>query len=253
MLRNAPIHLNPYPAVPEGVRRDTHFIPASMTKPADPVAADLVVLAVQRKEQDLPGKTELAVGDTLLRQGPWAALDYHLDDSDVLVVDRATFPSDTMSTHFIQAPGMVRLARWGLQEKVWELEERGIAIETMTSPLHEVDRAVLDGEDEGFLRLHVKKGSDLILGATLVAEHAGDMIGELAQAIPHKIGLGKIASTIHPYPTQGEVVKKAADAWRRHASHPKGAIAHPNSRDAHHPCSHRDLSDDYEKIARYKI
>lgn len=50
-------------------------------------SGDLVVLAVQRKEQDLPGKTELAVGDTLLLQGPWAALDYHLDDPDVLVVD----------------------------------------------------------------------------------------------------------------------------------------------------------------------
>jgi hypothetical protein len=49
----------------------------------------------------------------------------------------------------------------------------------------------------------------------LVAEHAGDMIGELCLAITHKIGLGKIAGVIHPYPTQGEVVKKAADAWRR--------------------------------------
>ncbi len=82
-------------------------------------------------------------------------------------------------------------------------------------PLSGVDRAILDGADEGFLRLHLQKGSDRILGATLVAEHAGDMLGELCLAVTHQVGLGKIAGVIHPYPTQGEVVKKAADTWRR--------------------------------------
>jgi pyruvate/2-oxoglutarate dehydrogenase complex dihydrolipoamide dehydrogenase (E3) component len=98
-----------------------------------------------------------------------------------------------------------------------EAEEKGIAVETLTIHLADVDRAILDGDDEGFLRLHLEKGSKegKILGATLVAEHAGDMIGELCLAITHGIGLGKIASVIHPYPTQGEVVKKAADTWRR--------------------------------------
>src|SRR6185503_305865 len=94
---------------------------------------------------------------------------------------------------------------------------RGLEVDTVTVPLSTVDRAILDGDDEGFLRLHLEKGSKegKILGATLVAEHAGDMIGELCLAITHGIGLGKIASVIHPYPTQGEVVKKAADTWRR--------------------------------------
>jgi pyruvate/2-oxoglutarate dehydrogenase complex dihydrolipoamide dehydrogenase (E3) component len=69
--------------------------------------------------------------------------------------------------------------------------------------------------DQGRLRLDVRTAADQILGATLVAEHAGDMIGELCLAATHKIGLGKIASVIHPYPTQGEVIKKAADTWRR--------------------------------------
>ena len=82
-------------------------------------------------------------------------------------------------------------------------------------PLGEVDRAVLDGADEGFLRVVIEAGKDRILGATLVAEHAGDMIGELCVAITHGIGLGKIASTIHPYPTQSEVFRKAANQWRR--------------------------------------
>ena len=88
-------------------------------------------------------------------------------------------------------------------------------VDTLTLPLSDVDRSKLEGADEGFLRVYLKKGSDRILGATLVGEHAGDMIGELCLAITHGVGLGKIASVIHPYPTQGEVVKKAADTWRR--------------------------------------
>jgi pyruvate/2-oxoglutarate dehydrogenase complex dihydrolipoamide dehydrogenase (E3) component len=105
------------------------------------------------------------------------------------------------------------IAHVGLYEK--DARERGLEVDTLTVPLSTVDRAILEGADEGFLRLHLKKGKDRILGATLVADHAGDMIGELCLAITHRIGLGKIASVIHPYPTQGEVVKKAADQWRR--------------------------------------
>jgi len=96
-----------------------------------------------------------------------------------------------------------------------DAREQGLEVESLTVPLDEVDRAVLDGATEGFLRLHLARGKDRILGATLVAEHAGDMLGELCLAVTHGVGLGKIAGTIHPYPTQGEVVKKAADAWRR--------------------------------------
>jgi pyruvate/2-oxoglutarate dehydrogenase complex dihydrolipoamide dehydrogenase (E3) component len=92
---------------------------------------------------------------------------------------------------------------------------RGLEVDTLTVPLADNDRAVLDGEDEGFLRVHLERGTDRILGATLVAEHAGDMLGELCLAITQGIGLGSIASVIHPYPTQAEVVKKAADTWRR--------------------------------------
>jgi pyruvate/2-oxoglutarate dehydrogenase complex dihydrolipoamide dehydrogenase (E3) component len=91
----------------------------------------------------------------------------------------------------------------------------GHRVQTITVPLHEVDRAVLDGQEDGFLRVHLEQGTDRILGATLVAEHAGDMIGEIALAITAGVGLAKIGATIHPYPTQGEVFRKAADAWRR--------------------------------------
>jgi pyruvate/2-oxoglutarate dehydrogenase complex dihydrolipoamide dehydrogenase (E3) component len=105
------------------------------------------------------------------------------------------------------------IAHVGLYER--DARGRGLEVDTLTVALADNDRAVLDGEDEGFLRVHLERGSDKILGATLVAEHAGDMLGELCLAITQGIGLGSIASVIHPYPTQSEVVKKAADTWRR--------------------------------------
>jgi pyruvate/2-oxoglutarate dehydrogenase complex dihydrolipoamide dehydrogenase (E3) component len=107
------------------------------------------------------------------------------------------------------------IAHVGMYEK--DARAKGLEVDTLTIHMADVDRAILDGDDEGFLRVHVEKGSKegKILGATLVAEHAGDMIGELCLAVTHGIGLDKIAGVIHPYPTQGEVVKKAADTWRR--------------------------------------
>ncbi len=96
-----------------------------------------------------------------------------------------------------------------------EAERREIEIDTVTVPLGEVDRAILDDAGDGYLTVHVLKGTDRIAGATLVAPRAGDMIGELVLAMTAEVGLERIASTIHPYPTQGEIVKKAADAWRR--------------------------------------
>jgi pyruvate/2-oxoglutarate dehydrogenase complex dihydrolipoamide dehydrogenase (E3) component len=112
------------------------------------------------------------------------------------------------------------IAHVGMYEK--DAREKGIEVDTITVPLSTVDRAILDGADGGFLRVHVEKGSKegKIVGATLVAEHAGDMFGELCLAVTHGIGLKRIASVIHPYPTQGEAVKKAADQWRRGALTP---------------------------------
>jgi pyruvate/2-oxoglutarate dehydrogenase complex dihydrolipoamide dehydrogenase (E3) component len=96
-----------------------------------------------------------------------------------------------------------------------EAEKLGYAVDTLTVPLSEVDRAVLDGEDEGFLRVHLKKGGDRILGGTLVAERAGDMIGLLSLAMTHGLGLAKLSQTIFPYPTRGEVFRKAGDLYNR--------------------------------------
>lgn len=92
---------------------------------------------------------------------------------------------------------------------------RGIEVRTITVPLNSVDRAVLDGEDQGYLRISLKAGSDRILGATLVARHAGDMISEITAIMTAGKGLSSLAKTIHPYPTRAEVIKKAADAYNR--------------------------------------
>ena len=105
------------------------------------------------------------------------------------------------------------IAHVGLYEK--DAKDKGIEVDTFTFPLSEVDRAILDGEDEGFARVHVKKGTDQILGATIVATHAGDMISEYTLAMKGGLGLNTIANTIHPYPTQAEVIKKTANAWRK--------------------------------------
>ena len=98
---------------------------------------------------------------------------------------------------------------------VHEAEEQGIAIQTFTQHFNEVDRAILDGEPAGFVRVHIKRGTDEMVGATVVAGHAGDMIGELSLAMTHGIGLKKIASTIHPYPTQAEAIRKIGDQFNR--------------------------------------
>jgi len=78
-----------------------------------------------------------------------------------------------------------------------------------------VDRAILDGEDEGFVKVNVKKGTDKIVGATIVAGRAGDMISEIILAMTHGLGLSKIGSTIHPYPRQAEAIRKLGDQYNR--------------------------------------
>lgn len=91
----------------------------------------------------------------------------------------------------------------------------GIPTETIRVDLADVDRAILDGETDGFLEVVVKEGSDRIVGATMVARHAGEMISEMTLAVVGGVGLGTLSSTIHPYPTQADVFKRAGDAWSR--------------------------------------
>jgi pyruvate/2-oxoglutarate dehydrogenase complex dihydrolipoamide dehydrogenase (E3) component len=101
----------------------------------------------------------------------------------------------------------------GLDER--QANERGIAVTTFVQALHDVDRAVLDGETDGFVKVHVRAGTDTIVGATIVARHAGEMLPELTLAMARGVGLGALASVIHTYPTQAEAIRKLGDAYQR--------------------------------------
>jgi pyruvate/2-oxoglutarate dehydrogenase complex dihydrolipoamide dehydrogenase (E3) component len=113
------------------------------------------------------------------------------------------------------------LAHVGLTAR--KARERGIEVRTFTLPMSEVDRAVLDGEAEGLALVHVRKGGDRIVGATIVAAHAGEMIGEVALAMTRKLGLSALSQTIHPYPTQAEVLKRLGDAYQKSRLTPRMA------------------------------
>ncbi|MBE9203421.1 mercuric reductase [Synechocystis salina LEGE 06099] len=105
------------------------------------------------------------------------------------------------------------IAHVGLNETTADALD--IGYKTIKIPFSQVDRAIAAGETEGFLKIIHIANSDEILGATIVAPHAGEMISEITTAIVNKIGLSKLSSVIHPYPTQAEAIKKAADAYRR--------------------------------------
>jgi pyruvate/2-oxoglutarate dehydrogenase complex dihydrolipoamide dehydrogenase (E3) component len=105
------------------------------------------------------------------------------------------------------------IAHVGLYEQ--EARQRGLKLQTLTVSLAEIDRAVLDGEPEGFARLHVDAKNGHILGATAVARHAGEMIGEVVLAMTEKAKVGALSRTIHPYPTEAEVWKRLGDSYQR--------------------------------------
>lgn len=105
------------------------------------------------------------------------------------------------------------VAHVGLYVK--QARERKIPVKTFTIPMHDVDRAVADGEEDGFVKIHVRDGTDTILGATVVARHAGEMINGISLAMVAGIGLRTLARVIHAYPTQAEGIRKAADAYTR--------------------------------------
>lgn len=97
----------------------------------------------------------------------------------------------------------------------WEAEKAGIAVTTYTHLLAETDRGRADGEADGFVKVHVQRGSDKILGATIVGRHAGELISEITVAMSGGLGLRHLATVIHPYPTEAEAIRKVADAYNR--------------------------------------
>jgi pyruvate/2-oxoglutarate dehydrogenase complex dihydrolipoamide dehydrogenase (E3) component/uncharacterized membrane protein YdjX (TVP38/TMEM64 family) len=105
------------------------------------------------------------------------------------------------------------IAHVGYYDK--DAQAAGFVVATITVELAQVDRAILDGETEGFARVHYDKKTGRILGGTIVARHAGEMIGELTLAIGAKQSIGVLSSIIHPYPTQAEALRKIGDAYMR--------------------------------------
>ena len=105
------------------------------------------------------------------------------------------------------------IAHVGLYVK--EARQQRIPVKTFTIPMHDVDRAITDGEEDGFVKIHVREGSDKILGATIVARHAGEMINSISLAMVAGIGLRELAHVVPAYPTQGGAIRQAADAYTR--------------------------------------
>src|SRR5581483_4357432 len=101
----------------------------------------------------------------------------------------------------------------GLSET--EAKERNVAHEVTAYRLEELDRAIADGDTEGFVKVLTVPGKDRVLGATVVGAHAGEVIAEFVLAMKHGIGLNRILGTIHVYPTFAEANKYAAGAWKR--------------------------------------
>jgi len=216
----------------DGLRR-VHFARGGTTGRVD---ADHVLVSVGRKPNleglDLErarvryGEQGVEVDDRLrtTNRRIYAAGDVsskykftHVADAEArLVIQNALFLGRKRASDLV-VPWVTytspEIAHVGLYEK--DARERGIEVDTITVDLHAVDRARLDGEDSGFLRVHLERGKDRILGATLVSEHAGETIAQLALAITAGVGMEEIAATIHPYPTQAEAIKRAADQWRR--------------------------------------
>ena len=105
------------------------------------------------------------------------------------------------------------VAHVGLSEN--EAKQKNIEYDLFVVPLEDVDRAVVESEEAGFAKILTAKGSDKILGATIVAPHAGDLLHEFVLAMNAKIGLGKIASMIHAYPTFAALARKAGDKYNK--------------------------------------
>jgi pyruvate/2-oxoglutarate dehydrogenase complex dihydrolipoamide dehydrogenase (E3) component len=113
------------------------------------------------------------------------------------------------------------VARVGLSER--EAIEKGLDYEVTRYGIDDLDRAIADGEDHGFIKVITPKGKDKILGVTIVGHHAGDLISEYVLAMKYNLGLNKILGTIHLYPSFAETNKYVAGVWKRN-NQPEGLL-----------------------------
>ena len=113
------------------------------------------------------------------------------------------------------------VARVGLSED--EARAQGIAVDVTKYQLSDLDRAIADSAEQGFVKVLTAPGKDTILGACIVGEHAGDLLAGLVLAMKHGIGLNKVLGTIYSYPTLAEATKSVAGVWKR-AHAPQAAL-----------------------------
>jgi pyruvate/2-oxoglutarate dehydrogenase complex dihydrolipoamide dehydrogenase (E3) component len=133
------------------------------------------------------------------------------------VIRNALFPFGRARASSLNIPWVTytdpEIAHVGMYEK--DAQSRGLKVDTYTVALSGVDRAILEGDTEGFVKVHTKKGTGVILGATIVGEHAGEMISEVTVAMKAKMSLGDLANVIHPYPTTADAIRKTGDLFNK--------------------------------------
>ncbi len=203
---------------------------------AHPVTADQILVAAGRPPNVdgigleaagvAFGRQGIRVNDRLQTSNPriFAAGDvsstlqftHHADFQARQVIGNALFFGQSRASRLIvpwctyTAP---ELAHVGLTHEA--AASQGTGVDEIVVPLEAVDRAVLSGETAGLLKVVLARGTDRVLGVTIVAPNAGDLIGEAVVAMTQRIGLSAIGRAMHPYPTTAEAYRKAADQWRR--------------------------------------
>lgn len=157
-----------------------------------------------------------AAGDVCL---PWK-FTHAADAAARIVVQNALFATGPLGRRRVSALTMSwctftdpEVAHAGLSER--EARDRGIDVETFTQPLASLDRAMTDATTDGFVKLHTRRGSGRIVGATVVAPRAGELISEVSVAMAAGMRLGALAQVVHPYPTYAEAIRKCGDSYNR--------------------------------------
>jgi pyruvate/2-oxoglutarate dehydrogenase complex dihydrolipoamide dehydrogenase (E3) component len=157
-----------------------------------------------------------ACGDVCL---PWK-FTHAADAAARIVIQNALFATGPFGWRRLSALTMgwctftnPEVAQVGLTED--DARTKGVAVDTFKQRLADLDRAVTDNRPDGFVKIHVRKGTPHVVGATIVGPRAGDIIGELAVAMTAKVTLARLASVIHPYPTYADAIRLCGDAYNR--------------------------------------
>lgn len=165
-----------------------------------------------------------ACGDVCL---PWK-FTHAADASARLVIRNALFALGPLGRGRVSALSMSwctytdpELAHTGMTPA--EAASRGIALDTYTQPFEQVDRAIVDSDTDGFVRIHTRRGTGDILGGTIVGRGAGDLISELSVAMAGRVGLGRLAAVVHPYPTRADALRRIGDQYLKSRFTPRTA------------------------------